>query len=107
MGCCGKIIKQVKQITEGYTNLARGKRFEFTNERIKTCRECEFNYWIKRTLWCSICKCYIPAKARVDWETKFEKLKKLLEDNHITQDVYDERVLELELAKCPKNYWRK
>ena len=69
MSCCEEIIKQAKQITEGYTNLARGKRFEFTNERKRTCRECEFKYWIKRTLWCSICKCYIPAKARVKENT--------------------------------------
>ncbi len=77
MGCCGKTIKKGKQIATGYINLARGKRFEFTNERTKTCRECEFNYWIKRSLWCSICKCFIPAKARVKENT------------------------------CPKNYWRK
>ncbi len=69
MGCCGKAIKTAKQITEGYSNLIKGKRFEFTNERVKICRTCEFNYWIKRTLWCSICKCFIPAKARVKENT--------------------------------------
>ncbi len=84
MGCCGKTkrrirsgVKKTKQIAEGFANLARGKRFEFTNERISTCRKCEFNYWIKQSLWCSICKCFIPAKARVEENT------------------------------CPKNYWRR
>jgi len=69
MGCCGKIVKITGHVIEGYGNFVRGKRFEFTNERIKTCQKCEFNYWVKRTLWCSICKCYIPAKARVEENT--------------------------------------
>lgn len=61
MTCCGK----AKQIIEGYSNLVTGKKYEFTDDRIRVCQKCEDNYWIKRTLWCSICKCYIPAKARV------------------------------------------
>lgn len=76
MTCCGNTkrliksgVKKTSQIAIGYTNLVRGKRFEFTNERIRTCQECEFNYWIRQTLWCSICKCYIPAKARVKENT--------------------------------------
>ena len=65
MGCCGKTIKKAKNIAVGYTNLVRGKKYEFTDDRVRICQKCEFNYWIKRTLWCSICKCFIPAKARV------------------------------------------
>jgi hypothetical protein len=61
MGCCGK----AKQIVEGYSNLARGVKYEFTDSRVRTCQNCERNYWIAKTLWCSICKCFIPAKARV------------------------------------------
>lgn len=60
MGCCGK----VKQIAEGYGNLVRGKKYEFTNERILVCQKCQYNYWIHRSLWCSLCKCYVPAAAR-------------------------------------------
>jgi len=72
MTCCGKKVKEVfdtaKAIAVGYTNLAVGKKYEFTDGRIKVCQKCEKNYWIKKTLWCSICKCYIPAKARVESE---------------------------------------
>ena len=48
MGCCGNTIKKGKQIIEGYTNLAIRKRFEFTNERIKTCQRCEKNTWLTK-----------------------------------------------------------
>ncbi len=71
MGCCGKVKsvgRKVKNIAIGYTALARGVKYEFTDDRIRACQKCEKNYWIKRTLWCSICKCYIPAKARVEDE---------------------------------------
>jgi hypothetical protein len=72
MGCCGKKAKQIlskgKAIAVGYANLARGKKYEFTDDRVRTCQKCDKNYWIKRTLWCSICKCFIPAKARVESE---------------------------------------
>ena len=71
MGCCGKakyVLDKGKNIAVGYANLARGKKYEFTDSRIRKCQKCEYNYWIKRTLWCSVCKCYIPAKARVEEE---------------------------------------
>jgi hypothetical protein len=64
VGCCGK----AKNIVKGYYRYARGKKYEFTDKRIRICRDCEKNYWIGKTLWCSICKCYIPAKARVEEE---------------------------------------
>jgi len=68
MGCCGKAVKKAKNIAIGYTNLVVGVKYEFTDSRIRICQYCEKNYWIKRTLWCSICKCFIPAKARVEKE---------------------------------------
>ncbi|MCK5604732.1 hypothetical protein KAR91_22775, partial [Candidatus Pacearchaeota archaeon] len=54
----------------GYTRLATDtvgltEKYEFTDGRIRICQKCEKNYWVGRTLWCSICKCFIPAKARV------------------------------------------
>ncbi len=80
MGCCGKIVKQTRKVTkqamrivEGYSNLVKGKRFEFTNERIRVCQKCGKNYWIGKKLFCSICKCFIPAKARVEENTCPEK----------------------------------
>ena len=78
MTCCGKTKKLIgkgKAIAKGYTALATGKKYKHTDARIRACRNCDDNYWIKKTLWCSICKCYIPAKARVESE------------------------------KCPKNKW--
>lgn len=78
MGCCQKakkVLYKGKNIVKGYAALVRGKKYEHTDERIRICRTCKGNYWLKRTLWCSICKCYIPAKARVKNE------------------------------KCPKNKW--
>ncbi len=69
MGCCGGTIKKVGQIATGYVNLARGKKYEFTDDRVRVCQKCEFNYWLGRILFCSICKCPIPAKARVKENT--------------------------------------
>lgn len=87
MSCCGrskKIINKAGNIAKGFTALATGKKFEFTDKRIRTCRECDDNYWIKKTLWCSICHCFVPAKARVPsehcpkgkWENTKEKKEK-------------------------------
>ena len=71
MSCCGrgkKITNKGKNIIKGFTALATGKKYEFTDSRIKICRNCKDNYWIGKTLWCSICKCNIPAKSRVESE---------------------------------------
>lgn len=72
MACCGKI----KNIAKGYTRLATDtvgitEKYEFTDDRVRICQKCDKNYWVGKTLWCSICKCFIPAKARV----KDEKCK--------------------------------
>ena len=69
MTCCGKTIQTVKNITQGYKNLATGKKYEFTDTRVRACQKCEFNYWIGKKLFCSICKCFIPAKARAEDNT--------------------------------------
>lgn len=66
MGCCGKI----KNIAKGYTRLATDtirvtEKYEFTDSRVRICQKCDERYWIGRTLWCSLCKCFVPAKARV------------------------------------------
>ena len=68
MTCCGKakkIINKGKNIAKGYTALVAGKKCKGTDARIRVCRTCKYNSWIRKTLWCSLCKCYIPAKARV------------------------------------------
>lgn len=74
MTCCGK---RIKNIVQGFTSLAVEKvtgkevlKYERTDERIQICRECEFNYWKNnnRRLWCKLCGCFVPAKARVENE---------------------------------------
>ena len=102
MGCCGKIVHQSLNIAIGYTNLAIGKKYRFTDARIRACRDCDENTWMtaleysawllshgievienytqleklpklpkhkmskkRQKIYCQICKCYIPAKARV------------------------------------------
>ena len=54
MGCCGKAIQTAKGIVVGHTNLARGKKYEFTDRRIRICQKCPDNYWIGRRLFCQV-----------------------------------------------------
>jgi len=69
MTCCGKAkLNTAKNITKGFTALALGKKYEFTDGRIRVCRKCDKNYWVGKAIFCSICKCFIPAKARVESE---------------------------------------
>jgi len=68
MGCCKDKIKKAGNIVKGNINVVRGKKYEFTDDRIRICQGCEKNYWVGRTLWCSICKCFIPAKATIKEE---------------------------------------
>ena len=77
MGCCGGAKKKAVNIAKGYVALARKKKFEFTDDRVRTCQDCDYRKWLGKTLWCKICKCYVPAKARVEDE------------------------------KCPKDFWSK
>ena len=106
MGCCGgttkKTVRQIKDIVTGYANLARNKKYEFTDDRVRDCQECDEQTWLTKTeydawllrngikvltnftqleklpklpkheqsnkrrrLYCRLCKCFIPAKARV------------------------------------------
>ena len=72
MGCCGKTVKRVRNIAIGLSGHAIEKmtgiavmKYEFTDDRIRACQKCEHNYWRGRTLWCGICKCFVPGKARI------------------------------------------
>ena len=143
MECCGGggTAKKVGQIATGYINLARGVKYEFTDDRVRACQKCEDSTWLTKSqfgkwlvknnvkvlrnwkdlsvlpklpkeengrgrgLYCRICKCYVPAKARVDWVAELAKLNELLEAGDITQDAYDKQTTEIESAKCPKNLW--
>tara|TARA_Y100000310_G_scaffold262600_1_gene272309 strand:- start:68 stop:340 length:273 start_codon:yes stop_codon:yes gene_type:complete len=72
MGCCGKTIKAIKNapnIVKGFTALAIGLKYEFTDDRIRACQQCDQNCWLARSLWCKKCDCFVPAKARVKEET--------------------------------------
>ena len=117
MGCCDKtkaVLQKSRNIAIGYTNLARGVKYEFTDSRVRICQNCIWNTWMsaveyslwltkhgievlanfgqleklpmppkqgqsktRRRLYCRICKCFIPAKARV------------------------------KEIKCPKGFWEK
>ena len=105
MTCCGKTIRKVGSIAVGYANLARGKKYEFTDDRIRSCHNCDEQTWMsaaeytawllangikvvmnfnqlenlpplpkyeqsprRRNLYCRLCKCFIPAKARIESE---------------------------------------
>jgi len=106
MACCGKTIRKAGSIVKGYANLARGRKYEFTDDRIRACHKCDEQTWMsaieytawllthgievitnftelerlpplpkqeqspsRRRLYCRLCKCYIPAKARVETAT--------------------------------------
>lgn len=61
MGCCGK----ARNIVKGFAALATGKKYEFTDDRVRICQECDRNKWWFGLLFCRECKCFVPAKARV------------------------------------------
>lgn len=78
MGCCGKAKKgilKVKNIVHGLGSHAVEKitniqiaKCKSTAARVRICQKCEHNKWIGKTLWCSICNCFVPGKARVESE---------------------------------------
>lgn len=73
MSCCDKkvikkLVHKAANIVKGNVRVLTGKKYEFTDDRIRACHECDEQYWLGRSLWCKICKCYIPAKARVEEE---------------------------------------
>jgi len=77
MACCGKQIDRAKaaagkgrNIAVGFGRLALGKKCLFTDARIRTCQQCDYKIWKRngRSLWCSVCHCFVPAKARVENE---------------------------------------
>ena len=49
MTCCGKTIRKAKNIVVGYTNLVRGKKYEFTDGRIRKCQGCDEQTWMSKT----------------------------------------------------------
>jgi len=108
MSCCGKaksVLGTAAAIVEGTVKNAVGIKYEFTDDRIRTCHKCdeqtwmsrlEYAKWLKdngievlknfdelgklpklpkyildkkrRNLYCRICKCFVPGKARVESE---------------------------------------
>ena len=51
--CCGKKIRTGKQIIKGYPAIESGKHIDF---RVRICVDCDYRFWIGRTLWCSVAK---------------------------------------------------
>lgn len=75
MSCCDKTKSVVvnaatkaKHVVQGNVRALFGVKYEFTDDRVRACQTCDYRYWLGRSLWCSICKCRIPAKARVEAE---------------------------------------
>jgi hypothetical protein len=67
-GCCGKaksLMYKGRNIAIGWINMLLGKEKELAEKRIQLCLLCDKKYKVGRTLWCSICKCLIPAKVRI------------------------------------------
>ena len=85
MTCCGK----AKNIVHGFATLGRDavvgeNKYEFTDDRIRECQECDSGTWLTwkeyakfvigklpkrenakgRKLFCMECKCFAPAAAR-------------------------------------------
>jgi hypothetical protein len=87
MGCCDKVpiaelprfmAHKARNIAVGYKNLAQGKINALVVHRMRACMKCDkLQFFIrgktKRIPYCKICKCYIPAKARVEEERCPEK----------------------------------
>ena len=46
MGCCGKKIRKAKNIVKGNLALAIGKKYEYTDSRIRKCQKCKWNTWL-------------------------------------------------------------
>ena len=73
MGCCGKLdraktaVGTVRNIAVGFGKLAIGMKCEFTDARISKCESCDFSIRLRssKILKCTICGCFVKAKARV------------------------------------------
>jgi len=73
MTCCGKkLVQKATNIVKGNTMLAAysvgllpKEKYEYWRQRRDVCKACEKNKWIGNKLFCSICKCFVPAKAMV------------------------------------------
>lgn len=73
MSCCDKrkirkIVGKIKNIIVGNVRAFGGVNYTFADDRERECWKCKESYWILKSVWCKICKCYIPAKARVKEE---------------------------------------
>jgi hypothetical protein len=53
----------VKNIWDGYTNLALGRTTPFERQRVLICKKCEF-YKKGTSRWCAKCPCIMPAKVK-------------------------------------------
>lgn len=91
MGCCGKVGRKVRNIAVGYTRLATGVHTNLAWEREMICeKECDKARFIRRRLWCLVCKCLIPAKALVeDEKCPLGKWERINEDGTVQDTIPD------------------
>jgi hypothetical protein len=66
-------MSKIRNIIKGNIDATMGKTTEFSEQRLKICRECEYASTVF-FLHCKICKCRIEAKVLIK-EEKCEKRK--------------------------------
>ena len=112
MGCCGKAIRKGKNIVKGYTALAVGKKYEFTDGRVRECQQCDWSTWmsgLEYAVWL--------AKHGIEVLVNFDQLEKLpmlpkYEQSKGRRRLYC-RICKCfipaktreEKEKCPKGLW--
>lgn len=78
MVCCGKTIKERTGFVLGA--LPTNIKYEHTDDRVRVCQKCNWNFWIKRNLFCQIFlrrfgttlwpdpTAFVPTRARAEKE---------------------------------------
>lgn len=69
MGCCGK---NIKNIAMGYTFLAVGVKYEFTDSRVRICQQCDSNTWMSAVEYATWL-----VKHSIEVLANFDQLEKL------------------------------
>ena len=114
MTCCGKtkqIAHKAGNIAKGYTALVTGKKYEFTDGRIRVCRKCEDCTWMTRL---EYGKWLLKNGIKVI--TNFTDLESLpkLPKQYTGKNIYC-RICKCDIPakasvkemKCPKDKWDK
>ena len=112
MSCCGKTkLNKAKNITKGFTALVVGKKYEFTDGRIRICRSCHYNTWLTKLEYSTWL-----AKHGIDVLTNIEDLTSLpmLPKKTEAKNLYCRKCkcfipakARVKDEKCPLDKWEK